>query len=283
MYLDFFGLSARPFSNTPDIAFLYLGKNHERAMSTLQYGIRQRLGFSLLTGEVGAGKTMLSRCLLTRLDSTVLSASLITPLLTLPEVMSEILRSFKVLTRAKTVPRMIEAFHKFLIRIAAEGKTALVLIDEAQNLSPESLEAIRLLTNLETEKQKLVQILLVGQPELLKKLERHDLRQLNQRISTRVHLEPLDAVETMRYINHRISISGGMGKVFFDPKALRLMYRESQGFPRIVNVLADRSLMASFVREQYVIDRHAVRQAVNDWRGSEGVNWWNSIKRLVMR
>ncbi|HPQ80590.1 MAG TPA: AAA family ATPase [bacterium] len=283
MYLKFFGLNERPFSITPDIQYLYLGKQHEQALDTLMYGINQRLGFSLLTGEVGAGKTTLSRALLSRLDPSVSTALLVNPLLSVPEMLKAITKDFGVPVRYNSPQKQIDALNRFLIKLAEEGKNALVVVDEAQNLSMEALESLRMLTNLETAKTKLLQIMLVGQPELLKRLRSHELRQLDQRITTRYHLVALSQVEMMRYLNHRICIAGGGGKVFFDPKAYRLIYKETKGYPRLINILCDRALMAAYVRESYVVDGAAVRTALADWKGRRFVSPFNFLRRLVFR
>lgn len=281
MYLEFFGLKEKPFSITPDLDFLYLGKAQEQALGTLLYGVREKLGFGLLTGEVGAGKTTLSRALLNRLDPNVATALLVNPLLSVPELLQAVAKDFGLDIRSQSPQELLEALDIFLLNRAEEGKTALLIIDEAQNLSFESFEVVRMLTNLETDKHKLVQIILIGQPELLKKLASHDLRQLNQRITTRVHLKPLMLVDMMRYINHRVSIAGGSGKVFFDPKAYKMIYRESKGFPRVINLLCERALMAAYVKESYVVNREAVQSAVKDWLGAQPTTWWDKLKRLV--
>lgn len=280
MYLKFFGLSDRPFSITPDVNFLYLGKQHEQALDTIMYGINQRLGFSMLTGEVGTGKTLLSRALLSRLDESVETALLINPLLSVEELLKAITKDFGIAVRYSSPQKQIDALNTFLLRLAGEGKKALVVIDESQNLSMEALEAIRLLTNLETETQKLLQILLVGQPELLKMIKSHELRQLEQRITARYHLTPLSQVELMRYINHRICCAGGGGKVFFDPKAYKLIYRETKGYPRLINILCDKALMAAYVGETYVVSKNEVKAAVVDWKG-ERRRPIGFLKRLV--
>lgn len=283
MYLKFFGLNERPFSITPDIQYLYLGKQHEQALDTLMYGINQRLGFSLLTGEVGSGKTTLSRALLARLDPSISTALLVNPLLSVPEMLKAITKDFGIPVRYNSPQKQIDALNRFLLKLADEGKNALVVVDEAQNLSMEALESLRMLTNLETAKTKLLQIMLVGQPELLKRLRSHELRQLDQRITTRYHLVALSQVEMMRYLNHRICIAGGGGKVFFDPKAYRLIYAETKGYPRLINLLCDRALMASYVRESYVVDRSAVKAAIADWKGRRVVSPWGFLRRLVLR
>ncbi len=281
MYLKFFGLTDRPFAITPDVQYLYLGKQHELALDTLTYGTTQRMGFSLLTGEVGAGKTTLSRALLSRLDDSVATALIVNPLLSVPELLKAITKDFGIAVRYNSPQKQIDALNKFLLYQAEQGRNALVVIDEAQNLSTEALEALRMLTNLETDKSKLLQILLVGQPELLRRLATHELRQLEQRIATRYHLMPLSQVEMMRYINHRLCMAGGGGKVFFDPKAYKLIFKETKGFPRLINILCDRSLMAAFVRESYVIDRDAVRSAVQDWKGRKVPSPLQYLRRLV--
>lgn len=280
MYLEFFGFSEQPFSITPDSHFLFLGKQHELALSSITYNIKERMGFSLLTGEVGAGKTTLARALLGRLDEKVKTSLVINPLLSVTELLRTINKDFGINVRVNSPQKQIEALNGFLLKRAENDQNALVVIDEAQDLTNESLEAVRLLTNLETDKHKLLQILLVGQPELLTRLERHDLRQLNQRITVRFHLEPLDFSEMMRYINHRICTAGGGGKVFFDPKAYRMIHRETKGFPRLINIICDRSLMAAYVRETSIVDMETVSAAIADWKGRRRFSPWQYFRRF---
>lgn len=281
MYLKFFGLAERPFAITPDIQYFYLGKQHETALDTLMYGINQRLGIVMLTGEVGTGKTMITRVLLSRLKSDVKTALIINPLMSVPELLNCITKDFGIPVRYSSPQKQIDALNRFLLSNVDKGYNAVVVIDEAQNLSTEALETLRMLTNLETAKNKLLQIMLVGQPELLRKLGTHELRQLEQRITARFNLTPLSNIEMSRYINHRICTAGGGGRVFFDPKALKLLYVESRGFPRIVNLLCDRALMAAFVKESYMIDKCITKSAILDWRGRTTASPWGFIKRLV--
>ena len=234
-----------------------------------------------ISAHIDSGKTTLSRAFLSRLDDSIDTALLVNPLLSVPELFKAITGDFGIPIRNNSPQKQIEGLNRWLLDRSVKGRSALVVIDEAQNLSREALEAIRMLTNLETEKEKLLQILLVGQPELLRMLRRHDLRQLDQRISTRVHLQPLEMIEMMRYINHRISIAGGTGKVFFEPKAYQTIYQETKGFPRLINLACDRALMAAYVRESYVVDRTAVKEAIADWKGKPGLPFWQKLKRLV--
>jgi general secretion pathway protein A len=227
------------------------------------------MGFSMLTGEVGTGKTLLTRAVLARLDKTVETALLVNPLLSVPELLKAITKDFGIPVRFNSPQKQIEALNRFLLGIASEGRNALVIIDEAQNLSVEALEMVRMLTNLETETMKLLQILLVGQPELLRKLRSHELRQLDQRITTRYNLTPLSQVDMMRYINHRICIAGGGGKVFFDPSAYKLIYKETEGYPRLINILCDKAMMAAYVKEIFIITKAEVQAAICDWKGED--------------
>ncbi|MBT3182316.1 MAG: AAA family ATPase [Deltaproteobacteria bacterium] len=282
MYLDFFGFKERPFSITPDVQYLYMSKQHEQALDTILYGIKNRLGFSMLSGEVGTGKTLLTRALMGRLDDNVETSLLVNPLLSVPELLRAINKDFGINIRYNSPQKQIDALNEFLIGIAKDGKNAVVVIDEAQNLSMEALETIRMLTNLETDTTKLLQILLVGQPELLKKLRSHELRQLEQRITARYHLRALSQLEMIRYINHRVFVAGGGGKVFIDPKSYKLIYKETKGFPRLINVVCDKALMAAFVQESHVINRNEVRAAIMDWRGREDQSSpWDYFKRLI--
>lgn len=281
MYCDYFNLKSKPFSLTPDLDFFYMGRQHEQALSSFKYGIEQKLGMMLLTGEVGAGKTTLSRVLISRLGENVSTALLFNPILDMSELLREVTKDFGIKSRFTSVQKQIEGLNKFLLNLTGEGKIAVLVIDESQNLSDEVLEMIRMLTNLETDKEKLLQVVLVGQPELNQKLAKHNLRQLDQRISTRVNLEPFTFTDMMRYINHRLCVAGGGGKIFFEPNAYKRIYKESKGYPRLINLLCDRSLMASFVHESYVINKSMVDQAVDDWRGGAKGSVIDRVKGMI--
>jgi general secretion pathway protein A len=281
MYLKFFNLVERPFSITPDIQYFYLGKQYEQALDTLLFGIRERLGIVMLTGEVGTGKTTITRAMLARLEGQVATALIVNPLLSVPELLKAINKDFGISVRYTSPQKQIEALNKFLLAGAEEGRNALVVVDEAQNLSMEALETLRMLTNLETTKHKLLQVMLVGQPELEKMLRMHGLRQLDQRITSRYNLSPLTLEEMSRYINHRICTAGGGGRVFFEPKAYKLVHKESKGLPRIVNLLCDRALMAAYVHETCVIGKKVMKVAVADWRGRRKASPLDVLKRLV--
>jgi len=281
MYLKFFGLSERPFSITPDMNFFFMGKQQERAMDTLLYGINERLGIVMLTGEVGTGKTMMTRALMSRLPDEIDTALIVNPLLSVPELLQAITKDFGIAVKHPSPQRQIDALNRFLLTRAEAGRNAVVVIDEAQSLSFEALEALRMLTNLETDKHKLLQIMLVGQPELLRKVKSHELRQLRQRITACCHLMPLTLTEMTRYVSHRLYTAGGQGRVFFDRKAYTMIFSESKGVPRVVNLLCDRALMAAFVMESMVIDRRVMRTALADWQGGERRSPWAFLKRLV--
>lgn len=283
MYLSYFGLTDKPFSITPDSKYLFLTKQYESALDTLEYAIRERLGFAVLTGEVGTGKTTISRVLLTRLPETVATAFLINPLLSIPELLQAINKDFGIATRLLSPQRQIDALNKFLLDQAEKGRNAVAIIDESQNLSVEALEMIRMLTNLETDRAKLLQIVLVGQPELMQKLSTYELRQLNQRVTARSHLVPLQFIEMVRYINHRIVLAGGNNKVFFDSSAYREVWKASLGIPRIVNIVCDRTLMAAYVADTATIGGSIVKKAISDLGGITlpRNGWFNKVTKFV--
>ncbi|MGH7994743.1 MAG: ExeA family protein [Opitutaceae bacterium] len=268
VYRGFFGLTERPFNITPDPGFLYLGTTHCSALEQLKLGISERAGFLLLTGEVGCGKTTICRRLLAELDPQRYDTSLIlTPRQTETQMLRSILADLGVKKIARTSAELITQMHDVLLERITAGKDIILVIDEAQNLSVEVLEQIRLLSNLETDKQKLLQILLTGQPELKRILARTDMRQLRQRILVKAEVKPLSRTELAQYVHHRLACAGANGRVGFTPSALFAVHWFSGGVPRIVNQLCDKALLAAFVRTSNSVSPRDV------WRAHGEVNW----------
>lgn len=263
MYLRFFGFAERPFNVTPDPRFLYLSAHHQEALAILTYGVRERKGFIVLTGEVGSGKTTLLHTLLDRLDPNVRAAYLFNTSLSQVDLMRAVVEDFGVPTTATSVGDLVADLNAWLIDRLARGENSVLIIDEAQNLSPELLESVRLLSNLETSKEKLLQLVLVGQPELNLTLNHPSLRQLKQRISLRYHIPPLTRTETLDYIVQRLRIAGATGRIFTD-RALDEIYYYSRGIPRLINILADNALLTAYAKEQRLVDEATVIEAVRD-------------------
>ena len=267
MYLEFFGLREKPFGLTPDPKFLFFSEKHREALDHLLYGIHQKEGFVLISGDTGTGKTTLCRALLERLDPCEVATSLIlNPLLNEEELLKAILEDFGLSSAGATRKELLDVLNRFLLKTLAAGRTAVLIIDEAQHLSTECLEQVRLLSNLETHKEKLIQIILVGSEELPAKLEAFELRHLQQRISLRYHLRPLDKRETRSYLQHRLNMARAAGSTSFDNGAQREIYRFSKGVPRLINIIAERSLLAAYLAESRKIRQtHVVegRQSLN--------------------
>lgn len=266
MYETFFGLNESPFNITPDPRFIYLSKYHQIALSAMRYGVERRSGFIQITGEIGAGKTTLSRMLLQQLGENVHSSLVFNPKLSELELLQGIVEDFGLKPKAKRRKDYFDCLNHFLIEESAKGFNAVVIIDEAQLLPPRALEQIRLLSNLETTTQKLLQIILMGQPELKDLLRRPDLKQLSQRITVRCHLPELSLEEAGKYIAHRLSVAGAREN-FFTVEAVRRIYELSSGIPRIINVLADRALLAAYAKNVFTIDPVLVECAEADLQG----------------
>ena len=246
MYTEFYGLREKPFSLSPDPRFLFLSDSHREALAHLLYGIEQGEGFIAITGEVGTGKTTLCRTLLQRLEPGSEIAFLFNPQLSGLELLQAITAEFGLETQGKSRRELMDQLDRFLLTKKQEGRRVLLLIDEAQNLDSEALEQVRLLSNLETDTQKLIQIVLIGQPELDTLIESPHLRQLRQRISVRWRLTPLSAAETREYVRHRLRVAAGGARDIFTELALREVHRRSGGIPRVVNRLCDRALLAGY-------------------------------------
>ena len=267
MYLPFFNLREAPFNLTPDPRFLFLSSQHEEALSHLLYGIHERKGFIEITGEVGTGKTVLCRALLEQLDDSVSTALIFNSYLTRTELLASISREFGLAPEGAVGAALIDRLNTYLLSEFSAGRNAVVVIDEAQNLEPTVLEQLRMLSNLETTRGKLLQIILVGQPELRAKLSLPGMRQLDQRIAVRFHISELSRAETARYILHRLQVAGAGTGITFTPQALKLIYQYSAGLPRRINLLCDRALMNAFVHETHCVNGSLVRQSVRDLEG----------------
>ena len=267
MYEAFFSLEDAPFVLTPDPRFLLRSKGHHDVLSTLIYGITSQKGLMALIGDVGTGKTMLCRALLRELPRDVGSALVLNPYLSDAELLGTILDDLGVERRGSTKGELMSVLSQHLLTAGAEGKTVVVVLDEAQQMSVEALEQIRILSTLETATRKLLQIVLVGQPELEEKLQRHELRQLDQRIGIRCYLRPLSRKETFRYIEHRLRIAGLSGALPFAHGALMRIYRHSRGIPRVINLVCDRALMAAFAARAREITAALVKTAIRNLEG----------------
>src|SRR5882672_6609468 len=276
MYLSFFGLNEKPFAITPDPRYLYLSERHAEALAHLLYGINESGGFIQLTGEVGTGKTTVVRTLLSRVphhaDVAVILNPRVTPVEFLLMICEELGLPIADADRS-SVKQMVDALNRRLLTAHAEGRRIIVIVDEAQNLSADVLEQVRLLTNLETPTQKLLQIILIGQPELRELLDRTELRQLAQRITGRYHLEPLSREETRGYIRHRLRVAGAAGEIF-TPSALTEVHRLAAGIPRVINVTCDRALLGAYTLETRKVTAALVRLAAGEVYGRRFVPAW---------
>ncbi|OGQ05222.1 MAG: hypothetical protein A3F82_01650 [Deltaproteobacteria bacterium RIFCSPLOWO2_12_FULL_44_12] len=268
MYCDFFGFNEKPFNVTPDTRYLYLSPLHQGVLETLRYGIQERKGFLLLTGEVGTGKTMSLRALLNNLGGSCETSLILNPQLSKLELLKTINRDFGRDFKRNSIKEQIDHLNQFVLECGKKGRNALVIIDEGQQLSMEALEMTRLLSNLETETHKLLQILLVGQPELEEKLASPELRQLRQRIQIRCRLNPLDLEQTERYITFRIQKAGPESRVAFEKSSVSRLHRLSQGIPRLINTLCDFCLVAAYLKGSRVITKTIVEEAFLESEGN---------------
>jgi general secretion pathway protein A len=267
MYCEFFDFKESPFTITPNPRFIFFSKNHREAFAHLFYGVTNRVGFIELTGEVGSGKTTVIRTLLNQLgEESYRTALILNPCLSGLELMRSINREFGVPHEGLNSSELLHELNSFLLHENAGGRTVVLVIDEAQNLQPQVLEQVRLISNLETETDKLIQIILAGQPELGTLLERTDLRQLSQRIAVRYHLRPMDFADTRSYIDHRLAIAGGRVALQFTPGALKTIYRFSGGLPRLINIVCDRSLLVAYGDGRREISRRMAATAIREIR-----------------
>ncbi|GMR21597.1 MAG: ExeA family protein [Gammaproteobacteria bacterium] len=275
MYKQYFGLRDNPFSIAPDPHYLYLGARDREAMAHFEYGIQVSGGFVQLTGEVGTGKTLLVRALLQQLPEDVDVALVLNPVMTVVEFVAAVCDELQVPynKRSKSLKALIDALNQFLLKNHAAGQRTVLIMDEAQNLSRDVLEQLRLLTNLETSKDKLLQIILVGQPELKEKLATYDLRQLAQRITARYELRGWNRLETHAYIRHRCNVAGA-NRILFTQSAMNWAYRLSAGNPRMINILCDRALLGAYSRNESRVSPAPLRQAAREVGESVPGRYW---------
>jgi len=268
MFESFFGLSENPFNLTPDPKFLFLSQVHQEALSHLQYGIEQRKGFVLITGEVGAGKTTICRSLLAMLPGKTRTALVLNPSLSDVELLQTINQDFGIEAGFTSKKDLLDNLYEFLIKVFVDGENAVLIIDECQNLAPEVLEQIRMLSNLETEKEKLLQILLIGQPQLAEMLSSPDLKQINDRIVLRYHIWPIGLADTKDYISHRLAVAGSHGDIKFTSGAVKGIYTYAQGLPRKINAVAERSLLIAYLEAERKITKGIVRRSIEELQGN---------------
>ncbi|MDD5561277.1 MAG: AAA family ATPase [Candidatus Omnitrophica bacterium] len=271
MYCQFYGLKERPFNVTSDPAFFFSSKKHKEAISHLLYGVSQRKGIIVLTGEIGTGKTTICRFFLNHIGKNVKTAFILNPAFSETQLLESIIKDFGIAPQNKTKLDMVWELNNFLLRESDAGNNLVLIIDEAQSLKPSLLEQIRLLSNLETEKDKLLQVILVGQPELNNRINLYDLRQLRQRIMVRYHIGPLDGDEIKPYINHRLEVAGDgpsgdkkNHRIKFSDEAIDEIGRFSAGTPRLINMICDRALLAGFVSETNHIDLNIIKRCLEE-------------------
>ena len=267
MYLEHYGLTEPPFDITPNPRFLFYSAKHREAYNHLLYGIRERKGFVQLTGEVGAGKTTLCRAMLEQLDDRYTTALILNPMMSAEELVKAIAFEFGLPINGLDRLETLAVINQFLLQQVERGLETVLLIDEAQDLTDELLEQVRLLSNLETDNRKLLQIVLLGQPELRDRLNHPRLRQLRQRITVRYHLLPLSRDEVSQYVQHRLHVSGGNGTPCFTHPALWRVYHYTQGIPRLINAVCDKALLAGFVEQQGRIGFRLVNRAIRELEG----------------
>ena len=282
MYTNFFGLNEKPFSITPDPRYLFMSERHGEALAHLVYGVTESGGFVQLTGEVGTGKTTLVRTLLlNQMPDNADVAVVLNPQITVQEFLLTICEELGIAVpeHKHGIKALTDALNQHLLGAHAAGRRTVLVVDEAQNLAPAVLEQVRMLTNLETAKQKLLQIILIGQPELRELLDRNDLRQLAQRITGRYHLEPLTREESAQYVEHRLRVAGALGEVI-DNAAKKEVFRLSQGVPRLINVICDRALLGAYSQDSRIITKRLIRRAAAEVAGE--LDKSPSISRMAM-
>lgn len=266
MYCKFYGFKERPFNVTSDPSFFFLSRHHKEALSHLLFGVSQRKGIIVISGEIGTGKTTLCRFFLDQLGNNVKTAFILNPNFSELQLLEAIIKDFGIQVKGKSRLNFVWELNRFLLNEARLNNNVALIIDESQNLKPQQLEQVRLLSNLETEKDKLIQIVLVGQPELNHKLDLYELRQLKQRVMVRFHIPPLDKSEIKDYINHRLNVAGALDRIKFSQEAAELIADFSQGTPRLINIICDRALLCGFVAESFNIDEAIVKKCIDEFK-----------------
>ena len=265
MYEAFFGLKENPFRMTPDPRYFYPSAKHQDALNHMVYAIEERRGFVVITGEIGSGKTTLSRVLFQKLDPTTKTAVIRNTHLTAKDLVTAVLEELEIPFKPHhTKTQLIGRLNEFLAEQLQLDSNVVLLIDEAQNLKPHVLEEVRMLSNLETETEKLIQIILMGQPELKKKLWLGELTQLRQRVTLHYHLAPLDGFESAAYVTHRLQVAGANGTPLFDSTTLPLIYEHTRGVPRLINSLCDRALLTGYVNDERTIDVNVINEVARE-------------------
>ncbi len=264
MYKQHFGLTEKPFNTTPDPRYFFASEKHSEALNSLIYAINERKGFVVITGEIGAGKTTISRALLTQCDLTTKVALITNTHLTARELITEILNELEVDYKPGSKHKLLGQLNNYLVSQLALDVNVVLIIDEAQNLTPKVLEEVRMLSNLETEREKLIQIILLGQPQLKAKLEHPGLAQFKQRIAVYYHLQPLTQPETREYIKHRLKLAGSSGPDIFTEESIELIYTYSGGIPRLINLVCDSALLSAYAFNTRVVDRAIIEDVIKE-------------------
>ena len=265
MYEQFYNLKEKPFNNSPDPRFFYPSPKHNEALNRLLYAIRERKGFVVITGEIGSGKTTVCRTLLNKLDKNSEVCMITNTHLNAKELITAILEDLQVAYKAGTKVKLLHQLNDYLIQKMQEDKNVILIIDEAQNLTSAVLEEVRMLSNLETDTEKLIQIILMGQPQLRNKLKLEELEQLKQRVAVYYHLYPLTKEETFGYVDHRLNVASKNGvSAIFTPEALEVIYKFSQGIPRLINYACDNALLSGFVYEKQHIDKDLMIEVASE-------------------
>jgi general secretion pathway protein A len=278
MYTKFYGFKEKPFEITPDPRFLYLSENHKEGLAHLTYAVRERKGFTVITGEVGTGKTTLVQTLLSRLDGNTKTAYLFNPLMSSTDFLHYICQDLGLRVQRRSKGQYLSQLHSFLMASYSRNENVVLIIDEAHNLDAKLLEEVRLLTNLETTKSKLLQVILIGQPELNDTLNRPSCRQLKQRVSLRYHIRPLNKEDTRKYIKKRLIMAGAFDPNVFTPKALNEIYDYSKGIPRLINIVCDNALLTGYASDQKVIGDKIIHEVIS---GLDGLGLQKRRRRWI--